>query len=107
MSESHAARRGEPSQASAGEKAKGQGQAVEQLVAYQVVFVAADAEQLDAQLLEDLGVMGKQKVRVVRQKVTPLSSRWTSQQIQSEMPWVAAPAKRCGNITGKVCLQVQ
>ena len=62
---------------------------MEQLVANQLVPVAAgcaDAEQLEAELLEAVGAINKQKVRVVRQKARPLSSRWTAQQIQSEMP---------------------
>jgi len=66
---------------------------VEQLVAYQTVPMAVgcvDEEVVEAELVADLVAMGKEKVRVVRQRVMAMASRWTAQQIQNEMPWMAA-----------------
>jgi len=76
-----------------GAKGNGTEEEMERLVAYQSVGVgvgSVDEEAVEAALVSDLRSMGKERVRVVRQRVRGVSGRWTAAQIQNEMPWMAA-----------------
>jgi len=76
-----------------GHSVRVKGRGIERLVAYQEVPMgvgSVDEEAVEAQLVADLCAMGREEVCVVRQRVIALSSRWTAQQIQNEMPWAAS-----------------